>query len=170
TVANFLLNEKRRQLTEIEARHDVNVIVVADENLETPHLEIQRLRAADIGEETRPSYQRITPVAATPLPNMLRPSEEPEQPAVAGVVRATPAPERPEPAAPAETAIAPTAAATAANGGLLPRFSGWFRAAPAAPEPAKPATRAPAARGAARSPPAPRPPGPGRGAHTSHRV
>jgi ribonuclease E len=46
TVANFLLNEKRRQLTEIEARHDVNVIVVADENLETPHLEIQRLRCA----------------------------------------------------------------------------------------------------------------------------
>src|SRR5690349_8237441 len=63
SVANFLLNEKRRQLSEIEARHDVNVIVVADENLETPHLEIQRLRGADIGEETRPSYQRTTPVA-----------------------------------------------------------------------------------------------------------
>ncbi len=65
TVANFLLNEKRRQLTEIEARHDVNVIVVADDKLETPHLEITRLRVADIGEETRPSYQRITPVAPT---------------------------------------------------------------------------------------------------------
>src|SRR5690348_18274427 len=99
TVANFLLNEKRRQLTEIEARHDVNVIVVADEKLETPHLEIQRLRESEVGEETKPSYQRTTPVEPAALPQMLRPSEEPEQPAVAGVVRATPAPERPEPVA-----------------------------------------------------------------------
>ncbi len=147
SVANFLLNEKRRQLSEIEARHDVNVIVVADEQLETPHLEIQRLRAADIGEETRPSYQRTTPVAPKPLPTMLRPSEEPEQPAVAGVVRATPAPERPEPAAPAPAAVAPAAPVppVAPAGGLLARFVGWFRgdkqasataAPPAAPAPA----------------------------------
>src|SRR5690348_4316047 len=99
TVANFLVNEKRKQLSEIEARHDVNVIVVADEKLETPHLEIQRLRESEVGEETKPSYQRTTPVEPAALPQMLRPSEEPEQPAVAGVVRATPAPERPEPVA-----------------------------------------------------------------------
>ncbi|MFI4968872.1 MAG: Rne/Rng family ribonuclease [Lysobacterales bacterium] len=127
SVANFLLNEKRRQLSEIEARHDVNVIVVADEQLDTPHLEIQRLRAADIGEETRPSYQRTTPVAPKPLPTMLRPSEEPEQPAVAGVVRATPAPERPEPLATTPVAPAAAAATTPAADGLLARFVGWFR-------------------------------------------
>ena len=142
SVANFLLNEKRKQLTEIEARHDVNVIVVADDKLETPHLEIQRLRAADIGEESRPSYQRTTPIAPTPLPQMLRPSEEPEQPAVAGVVRAVPAPERPEPAAtiqlPATTA-APVAAP--ASGGLIARFVGWFRGSNT-PAPAAPAPRA----------------------------
>ncbi|MEO5561741.1 MAG: Rne/Rng family ribonuclease [Dokdonella sp.] len=125
TVANFLLNEKRRQLTEIEARHDVNVIVVADEKLETPHLEIQRLRAADIGEEVRPSYQRTTPVAPTALPQMLRPSEEPEQPAVSGVVRSTPAPERPEPIAPA-AAVAVAPAATVARRGLMARIASWF--------------------------------------------
>ena len=127
SVANFLLNEKRRQLTEIESRHDVNVIVVADENLETPHLEIQRLRAADIGDDVKPSYQRTTPVAATPLPTMLRPSEEPEQPAVAGIVRATPAPQRSE--EPAPVAAAPAAAA---GGGLIARFLGWFRGTPTA--------------------------------------
>ncbi|GAA0709241.1 Rne/Rng family ribonuclease [Dokdonella soli] len=142
TVANFLLNEKRRQLTEIEARHDVNVIVVADEQLETPHLEIQRLRAADIGEETRPSYQRTTPAAPKPLPTMLRPSEEPEQPAVAGVVRATPAPERPEPVAPAPVA-APAAPAAPAAGGLLARFVGWFRGGASAPAPAPATKKAP---------------------------
>jgi len=140
TVANFLLNEKRRQLTEIEARHDVNVIVVADDKLETPHLEITRLRVADIGEETRPSYQRITPVAPTALPQMLRPSEEPEQPAVAGVVRATPAPERPEPVAPASAAPAPASApAPVAPSGLISRFMGWFRSGSPAPTPVQPA-------------------------------
>ncbi|MEO7326228.1 MAG: Rne/Rng family ribonuclease, partial [Dokdonella sp.] len=135
TVANFLLNEKRRQLTEIEARHDVNVIVVADEKLETPHLEIQRLRAADIGEEVRPSYQRTTPVAPTALPQMLRPSEEPEQPAVSGVVRSTPAPERPEPISPVSPAVAAMAAPVARRG-LMARIASWFgadRAAPAQP-------------------------------------
>ncbi len=139
SVANFLLNEKRRQLTEIEARHDVNVIVVADEQLETPHLDIQRLRAADVGEETRPSYQRTTPPAATPLPTMLRPSEEPEQPAVAGVVRATPAPERPEPATPTAAPVAPAAPATL---GWFARLRGWFRSDTAAPKTAPAARRA----------------------------
>ncbi|MEO5626060.1 MAG: Rne/Rng family ribonuclease [Dokdonella sp.] len=127
TVANFLLNEKRRQLTEIEARHDVNVIVVADEKLETPHLEIQRLRAADIGEEVRPSYQRTTPVAPTALPQMLRPSEEPEQPAVSGLVRSTPAPERPDSMAPAASAaVSPAAPVAVVRRGLMARIASWF--------------------------------------------
>ncbi len=138
TVANFLLNEKRKQLTEIEARHDVAVIVVADEKLDTPHLEIQRLRVSELGEEIKPSYQRTTPVEPAALPQMLRPSEEPEQPAVAGVVRATPAPERPEPStepvAPRAVSTRTTvAAAPAANSGLLARVMGWFRSEPAAP-------------------------------------
>jgi ribonuclease E len=144
SVANFLLNEKRRQLSEIEARHDVNVIVVADEQLDTPHLEIQRLRAADIGEETRPSYQRTTPVAPKPLPTMLRPSEEPEQPAVAGVVRATPAPERPEPVTATAVPVAAAAAASPGSRGLLARLAGWFRGPaqpPAAARPVRPASR-----------------------------
>jgi ribonuclease E len=149
-VANFLLNEKRRQLSEIEARHDINVIVVADEQLETPHLEIQRLRTADIGDETRPSYQRITPPTTKPLPTMLRPSEEAEQPAVAGVVRATPAPERPEQVASAPAKTAAPATPAPASGGLFARFIGWFRGntatTPATPKPSAPATRPQSAR------------------------
>ena len=47
------------------------MIVVADEKLETPHLEIQRLREPEVGEETKPSYQRITPVEPAALPQML---------------------------------------------------------------------------------------------------
>jgi ribonuclease E len=144
----------------------VNVIVVADEQLETPHLEIQRLRAAEIGDEPPPSYQRTTPTAPKPLPTMLRPSEEAEQPAVAGVVRATPAPERPEQTTSAASKkAAPMRSTAPASGGLFARFIGWFRgdtaAVPAAtkapaprPQPARPAQGQRPAQPASRQTPA----------------
>ncbi|HSS07750.1 MAG TPA: ribonuclease E/G, partial [Rhodanobacteraceae bacterium] len=169
TVANFLLNEKRKQLTEIEARHDVAVIVVADDKLETPHLEIQRLRESEIGDEVKPSYQRTTPATPTPLPTMLRPSEEPEQPAVAGVVRATPAPERPEPIAVEARPVAANVAAPASNGGnggFLAKLFGFFRSEPA-PAPAPVAARPqPSQRPASRQQPA-REGAPSRGAQSN---
>ncbi len=150
SVANFLLNEKRKQLSEIEARHDVAVIVVADDKLETPHLEIQRLRLSELGDDVKPSYQRTTPAQPTPLPQMMRPSEEPEQPAVAGVVRATPAPERPEPV---EAEIKPAATAVATNGGgFFAKLFGFFRGG-SAPEPTATAKPQPTQRPAQRPQP-----------------
>src|SRR5690606_13410138 len=60
--ANFLLNEKRSALREIETRHDAPIIIVADEQLQTPHYEVTRLRENELGEESgKPSYQRGTP-------------------------------------------------------------------------------------------------------------
>lgn len=43
-IATYLLNEKRRAITEIEKRHDVQVIVVPHEQMETPHFSVFRLR------------------------------------------------------------------------------------------------------------------------------
>ncbi len=61
-IANFMLNEKRRSLVEIEARHDAPIVIVADDKLETPHFEITRLRENELGEDSaKPSYQRTTP-------------------------------------------------------------------------------------------------------------
>jgi ribonuclease E len=57
-VANFLLNEKRKSLNEIEARHEVPVLVLANENLHRPHFEIERVRKADVTEEA--SYTHVT--------------------------------------------------------------------------------------------------------------
>ena len=144
-VANFLLNEKRRQVNEIEQRHDVAVIIVADEKLETPHLEIQRIKSADIGDSPRPSYDRLTPVVVTPPPQVAQPSAEPEQPAVSRVVPASPAPLRPETEeapAPAPAPIAPAVRPAAASTGFWARVKNFFTgeaapaAAPAAPAPA----------------------------------
>ncbi|MHB8447996.1 MAG: Rne/Rng family ribonuclease [Rudaea sp.] len=125
-VANFLLNEKRRSVVEIEQRHDVPVIVVADEKLETPHFHIERIRATEIPGDAKPSYERLTPAVAVPPPQVAKPGAEPEKPAVSGIVPATPAPvrESPEPAAaPAHTA-AP---------GFFARMLNWFHK-PAAAE------------------------------------
>ncbi len=44
TVANFLLNDKRDELRRIEEQHKVSVLVIANQNLETPHFEIKRFR------------------------------------------------------------------------------------------------------------------------------
>ncbi|MDA3978004.1 ribonuclease E [Gallibacterium sp. AGMB14963] len=43
-IATYLLNEKRRAITEIEKRHNVQVIVVPHEQMETPHFSVFRLR------------------------------------------------------------------------------------------------------------------------------
>ncbi|UTW05330.1 ribonuclease E [Amphritea atlantica] len=44
SVATFLLNEKRREVHEVEMRHQVRVVVVPNPNMETPHYEVVRLR------------------------------------------------------------------------------------------------------------------------------
>ncbi|SFS14722.1 ribonuclease E [Dyella sp. OK004] len=140
TVANFMLNEKRASVVEIELRNKVHVVIVADDKLETPHIEIQRIREADMGEHSKPSYERLTAVEASPVPKMGQALGSSEQPAVSGIVPASPAPVREEVATP--VAAQPvgrqsTAAAPAPSGGVIARLLGWFRgtAAPAAPAP-----------------------------------
>jgi ribonuclease E len=133
-VANFLLNEKRSSVVEIEMRHKVHVVIVADENLETPHLEITRIRESEMGEHAKPSYERMTEVAAAPQPRM-GVVVHGEEPAVSGVPRATPMPQREEVApTPARTPAPAPITGAPASGGLLGRLFGWFRSAPA-PEP-----------------------------------
>lgn len=56
-VATFLLNEKRKQLADIEARQEVEVVVVPAPHMETPHFEILRMRDDETGVEHVSSYQ-----------------------------------------------------------------------------------------------------------------
>ncbi|MCY7354373.1 MAG: Rne/Rng family ribonuclease [Lysobacter sp.] len=94
-IANYLLNEKRRALSEIEQRHDAPIVIVADEQLETPHYEVTRVRENELGEETaKPSYQRGTP---RKLPTHALTKSHlniPDLPAVTNVRPAQPAPLR----------------------------------------------------------------------------
>ncbi|MEP6940940.1 MAG: ribonuclease E/G, partial [Rudaea sp.] len=139
-IANFLLNEKRKGLAEIELRHDVPIIVVADDKLEIPHFEIQRIKTIEMGIDTKPSYERTTPVVVAPPPQVAQPGAEPEKPMVSGIVPASPAPLKLEPETEAAVAIvaAPAVVATAPRKGWFARFVEMFQQPAAAPAPASP--------------------------------
>ncbi|MES5815280.1 Rne/Rng family ribonuclease [Pseudoxanthomonas sp. Soil82] len=144
-IANFLLNEKRGALREIETRHDAPIIIVADEQLHTPHYEVTRLRENELGEEsTKPSYQRGTP-RKLPVHALTKAQLNiPPPPAVTRVAPPRPAPvreEREEAPAPMAATPAPRAPAPApASGGVVGFFKRLFGgdAAPAAPAPERP--------------------------------
>ena len=132
-IANFLLNEKRGALREIEKRHDAPIVIVADEALHSPHYEVTRVRENELGEETsRPSYQRHTP-RKLPVHALTKGQLNIPAPAVTHVKHTQPAPqreERPEPApAPVHVpaapvaARAPAAAAPASASGVI----GWLK-------------------------------------------
>ncbi|MBR9867195.1 MAG: ribonuclease E [Oceanospirillales bacterium] len=103
SVATFLLNEKRREVHEVEMRHRVRVVVVPNPNMETPHYEVVRLRDDHTVINTNDASYTLQP----------EPEEEPEietartQPvreraAVTTVAPSTPAPAQaaaPQPAA-----------------------------------------------------------------------
>lgn len=56
-IGTFLLNEKRLSLQEIENRHKIDLIVVPQSNLESPHFEVQRVRNDDKETDGKSSYE-----------------------------------------------------------------------------------------------------------------
>ena len=133
-IANYLLNEKRRALAEIEQRHDAPIVIVADDQLETPHYEVTRIRENEIGEETsRPSYLRGTPRKLATHALTKAHLNIPTLAAVTNVKPAQPAPIR-EPREETPVAAPPPAPAPApaASSGLVGWLKGLFAPAPAA--------------------------------------
>jgi ribonuclease E len=128
-IANFLLNEKRGALREIEARHDAPIVIVADEQLHTPHYEVTRIRENELGEETgKPSYQRGTPRKLATIALTKANLNVPAAPVVKNVKPSQPAPmrePRPEPAQAAMSAPAPAPAFAAKP--ATPGFVGWLK-------------------------------------------
>ena len=92
-VANFLLNEKRSVLSQIEDVFKVSVVLVANSAMETPEFALRRVRGKDDEDDT-PSYEMATVTA--PPPSLLTPSspKPPEKPAVERTLPDTAPPER----------------------------------------------------------------------------
>ena len=135
-IATYLLNEKRRALSEIEKRHDAPIVIVADEQLHTPHYEVTRIRENEMGEETsRPSYHRGTPRKLPTHALTKAHLNIPAAPAVTNVKPAQPAPLR-EPREPAAAVATPVAAVVAPTHsiGVVERIMRFFRGQPAGAE------------------------------------
>jgi ribonuclease E len=97
TVANFLLNEKRKALAEIEARQDLPILILSNEYMERPKFEIHRVRKSDVTDD--PSYSRID----QPDSELVASAETLAASAIAGPVAAVSGimPSRPVPSRPA---------------------------------------------------------------------
>jgi ribonuclease E len=120
-IANYLLNEKRRALVEIETRHEAPIIIVADDSLETPHFNVSRLRDGEFVEETsKPSYQRGVPRKLELHALTKGQLNVPSEPAVTHVKPAQTAPSR-QTSQPAVEVSAPKAQSI----GLLSRFKSF---------------------------------------------
>jgi ribonuclease E len=151
-VSTYLLNEKRTDIHALEARIKVNIVLIPNVHLETPHYKIERLRHDDLNQEgvLPPSYNLVeAPAEEGPYvaPQEARPPRQ--QAVVQGVT-----PEQPAPIAPPRPAVEPVRPAppprlpaAPEQPGIMSKIARWFRGAAPAPEvqPARPAPTRPQA-------------------------
>ncbi|MCL5967946.1 MAG: Rne/Rng family ribonuclease [Betaproteobacteria bacterium] len=191
-VASFLLNEKRTEITKIELRQRINVLLVPNKSLDTPHYKLERLKHDDPRlDKLDASYrlaEEIDDVATVTRRSHERANKQ--EPLIKGVLPDGPAPQVAAKASPgagatgaaavvpqAPTATPTTAASAGAAAHGVPAaassgFMAWFKrllglapAPEAAPAAAPAATRAATAGPAATKAESPRGPrgGSGRG-------
>lgn len=98
-VATYLLNEKRDWVQSVEERHEMQVVMVANPALETPHYVIRRVRddQLDLPENTGTSYELTETEEEQLIPEAIQPKPPAEVPAVASKVKSAPPPPRKAP-------------------------------------------------------------------------
>ncbi len=143
-VSSFLLNEKRAEIQKLEARLKINIVLVPNPHLETPHYKVQRLRHDELNEmEHVPSSYEL--VERPEEPKAPGEEAEPKRERQVAVVKAItpdqPAPmpqPRPQPAirAPQPQPAAVQTVPSEARTGIINRIFGWFKAESVAPAPA----------------------------------
>jgi ribonuclease E len=94
-VATYLLNEKRDWVQSLEAKSETEVILVANQLLETPHFQIRRIRDDQIElDENKGASYTLNDEIEQVIPEVLQSKKPVETAAIATVVPPTPAPER----------------------------------------------------------------------------
>ena len=95
-VAAFLLNEKREILFDIEKRQNINVLLIPNRDMETPHYTVQRIRDDETSEDaSQSSYNLIDTSPDSALEEMVTPDTRKivkEEPVVKSVSPASPRP------------------------------------------------------------------------------
>ncbi|WP_118180725.1 ribonuclease E/G [Paraburkholderia phosphatilytica] len=145
-VTAFLLNEKRAEINKIESRFKVNVVLIPNKHLDTPHYKLERLRHDDARLDDPRASWKMAEEAARELESETGYSKRTEEvkpkqeAAVKGITPEKPAPSAPVKPAPVAAAPAPVATPVPASGGFISWLKGLFGAKPApAPEPVAPA-------------------------------
>lgn len=154
SIASFLLNEKRQEVSEIERRTSTHIQIIPNVNMETPSYEVQRLREDQIEQALElPTYELadVLPPAEDQAPRRST-GQQPAVRAPQGTRGPAPVP-TPEPVQSAAPAVA-AAAAAAATGAAATGKRGLFQRLVTSlfqegPEPADAATRAAPAAGSA---------------------
>ena len=154
-VASFLLNEKRSEISKIEMKQRINVLLVPNKTLETPNYRLERLKHDDprldnieasykmaeeiedptlVTRRNQEKHNKQEPIIKGVLPDAPAPAAQPRPAAAPAAAPATPsAAARPEPAAP--VAAAPEPAEKGFFGWIKDLFGGPETPAPA-PAPA----------------------------------
>ena len=151
-VASFLLNEKRAEIQKLESRLKVNIVLIPNQHLDTPHYKVQRLRHDELNEmeHVPSSYEMVEQPEEPKVPGAetAEAKLERQQPVVKTITPSQPAPiideaarvKPPRPAQPVpqpvQQVVQPVAAAA---DGFFARLLGIFKAPPApaaAPAPA----------------------------------
>ncbi|MGA8050501.1 MAG: Rne/Rng family ribonuclease [Burkholderiales bacterium] len=141
-VASFLLNEKRSEIQKLEGRLKVNIVLVPNPHLETPHYKVQRLRHDELNqmEHVPASYELVEQPEEPKLGAEAEPQRERQEAVVKGITPAQPAPmaaelaarePRPQPAPPAVRTPSPLVKAET-RPGIIGRILGWFKLEPTA--------------------------------------
>lgn len=113
-VASFLLNEKRSEITKIELKQRVNVIMVPNKSMDTPHYKLERLKHDDTRLESMEASYKLADEPED-VTTVTRRSQEPtnkQTPVIKGVLPDAPAPIA-EPRPPRQQRTATAAAAQA---------------------------------------------------------
>ena len=130
-VSSFLLNEKRAEIQKLEARLKVNIVLVPNPHLETPHYKVQRLKHDELNqmEHVPASYELVEQPEEPKAPGAEEETKrERQEAAVKAITPAQPAPvvdqslPRPQPVAEPPTALQP-----AAEVGFLSKLFGLFK-------------------------------------------
>jgi ribonuclease E len=152
-VTSFLLNEKRTEITKIELKQRVTVLLIPNPHLETPNYKLERLRHDDPRlENFRASYSMIEEPDDEVGITRREKAKPRQEPVIKGLLPEQPAPlpqARPEPAP--EAVSAPVAATATPVPAAAPEpapagrgFFGWVKKLFGAPAAAEPAVEAPA--------------------------
>jgi ribonuclease E len=127
-VTSFLLNEKRQEITKIELKQRITVLLVPNKHLDTPNYKLERLRHDDPRlENLQASYTMVQETDEEVSISRREKAKPKQEPVIKGVLPDQPAPVAPPPAptpAPAPAAAAaPVPAPAPASGG----FFGWLK-------------------------------------------